>query len=155
MNIKLIVIGETNSKDLKQLIDQYASKLKFYINFELIVLKDQKKKMQKNIQIKKEGEKIISVLKKNDFIVILDEHGQHKSSLEFSEFIQKKLNSGMKTLTFIIGGPYGFSDEIKSLSNQQLSLSKMTFSHEMVRLFFTEQLYRAFSILNNEPYHHQ
>ena len=155
MNIKLIVIGETNSKDLKQLIDLYTAKLKFYINFELIILKDQKNKLQKNIQIKKEGEKIISVLKKNDFIVILDENGQHKSSLEFSEFIQKKLNSGMKTLTFIIGGPYGFSEKIKMLSNQQLSLSKMTFSHEMVRLFFTEQLYRAFSILNNEPYHHK
>jgi len=155
MNIKLIVIGETNSKDLKQLIDLYTAKLKFYINFELIILKDQKSKLQKNIQTKKEGEKIISVLKKNDFIVILDENGQHKSSLEFSEFIQKKLNSGMKTLTFIIGGPYGFSEKIKMLSNQQLSLSKMTFSHEMVRLFFTEQLYRAFSILNNEPYHHK
>ena len=155
MNIKLIVIGKTNSKDLKQLIDLYTAKLKFYINFELIILKDQKSKLQKNIQIKKEGEKIISVLKKNDFIVILDENGQHKSSLEFSEFIQKKLNSGMKTLTFIIGGPYGFSEKIKMLSNQQLSLSKMTFSHEMVRLFFTEQLYRAFSILNNEPYHHK
>ena len=155
MNIKLIVIGETNSKDLKQLIDLYTAKLKFYINFELVILKDQKSKTQKNIQIKEEGEKIISVLKKNDFIVILDENGQHKSSLEFSEFIQKKLNSGMKTLTFIIGGPYGFSEKIKSLSNQQLSLSKMTFSHEMVRLFFTEQLYRAFSILNNEPYHHK
>ena len=110
--------------------------------------------MQKNIQIKKEGEKIISVLKKNDFIVYLMKWS-HKSSLEFSEFIQKKLNSGMKTLTFIIGGPYGFSEKIKMLSNQQLSLSKMTFSHEMVRLFFTEQLYRAFSILNNEPYHHK
>ena len=155
MNIKLIVIGETNSKDLKQLIDLYTAKLKFYINFELIILKDQKSKLQKNIQIKKEGEKIISVLKKNDFIVILDENGQHKSSLEFSEFIQKKLNSGMKTLTFIIGGPYGFSEKIKMLSNQQLSLSKMTFSHEMVRLFFKEQLYRAFSVLNNEPYHHK
>ena len=90
MNIKLIVIGETNSKDLKQLIDLYTAKLKFYVNFELIILKDQKSKLQKNIQIKKEGEKIISVLKKNDFIVILDETGQHKSSLEFSEFIQKK-----------------------------------------------------------------
>tara|TARA_B110000305_G_scaffold185826_1_gene206883 strand:+ start:21 stop:488 length:468 start_codon:yes stop_codon:yes gene_type:complete len=155
MNIKLIVIGKTNSKDLKQLIDLYTAKLKFYINFELVILKDQKSKTQKNIQIKEEGEKIISVLKKNDFIVILDENGQHKSSLEFSEFIQKKLNSGMKTLTFIIGGPYGFSEKIKMLSNQQLSLSKMTFSHEMVRLFFTEQLYRAFSILNNEPYHHK
>ena len=108
-----------------------------------------------NVQIKKEGEKILSILKKNDFIILLDENGEQISSVGFSKFIQKKLNSGMKTLTFIVGGPYGFSDEVKAISQQQLSLSKMTFSHEMVRLFFTEQLYRAFSILNNEPYHHQ
>lgn len=155
MNIKLIVIGETHNKELKQLVDQYINKLKHYVKFELIVLKDGGMKLQKNIQIKKEGEKILSILKKNDFIILLDENGEHQSSLGFSKFIQKKLNSGMKSLTFIVGGPYGFSKEIKSISNQQLSLSKMTFSHEMVRLFFTEQLYRAFSILNNEPYHHQ
>ena len=87
--------------------------------------------------------------------ILLDENGEQQSSVGFSKFIQKKLNSGMKTLTFIVGGPYGFSDEVTAISKQQLSLSKMTFSHEMVRLFFTEQLYRAFSILNNEPYHHQ
>ena len=155
MNIKLIVIGKTHNKELKQLVDQYINKLKHYVKFELIVLKDGGTKLQKNIQIKKEGEKILSILKKNDFIILLDENGEHQSSLGFSKFIQKKLNSGMKSLTFIVGGPYGFSKEIKSISNQQLSLSKMTFSHEMVRLFFTEQLYRAFSILNNEPYHHQ
>ena len=155
MNIKLIVIGETNNKDLKQLVNQYISKLKHYIKFELVVLKDERKKLQQNVQIKKEGEKILSILKKNDFIILLDENGEQLSSVGFSKFIQKKLNSGMKTLTFIVGGPYGFSDEVKAISQQQLSLSKMTFSHEMVRLFFTEQLYRAFSILNNEPYHHQ
>ena len=155
MNIKLIVIGETNNKDLKQLVNQYIIKLKHYIKFELVVLKDEKKKLQQNVQIKKEGEKILSILKKNDFIILLDENGEQLSSVGFSKFIQKKLNSGMKTLTFIVGGPYGFSDEVKAMSKQQLSLSKMTFSHEMVRLFFTEQLYRAFSILNNEPYHHQ
>ncbi|MFQ3369236.1 MAG: 23S rRNA (pseudouridine1915-N3)-methyltransferase [Flavobacteriaceae bacterium] len=155
MNIKLIVIGETNNKDLKQLVNQYISKLKHYIKFELVVLKDERKKLQQNVQIKKEGEKILSILKKNDFIILLDENGEQLSSVGFSKFIQKKLNSGMKTLTFIVGGPYGFSDEVKAMSKQQLSLSKMTFSHEMVRLFFTEQLYRAFSILNNEPYHHQ
>jgi 23S rRNA (pseudouridine1915-N3)-methyltransferase len=155
MNIKLIVIGETNNKDLKQLVNQYVSKLKHYVKFELVVVKDERKKLQQNVQIKKEGEKILSILKKNDFIILLDENGEQISSVGFSKFIQKKLNSGMKTLTFIVGGPYGFSDEVKAISQQQLSLSKMTFSHEMVRLFFTEQLYRAFSILNNEPYHHQ
>ena len=155
MNIKLVVIGETNNKNLKALTDQYINKLKHYITFDLIIIKDQKKKLPESIQIKKEGEKILSILKKNEFIILLDENGEHKSSVAFSKFIQKKLNSGIKTITFIIGGPYGFSSEIKSISNYQLSLSKMTFSHEMIRLFFTEQLYRAFSILKNEPYHHQ
>ena len=155
MNIKLVVIGETNNKNLKVLTDQYIDKLKHYIKFDLIIIKDQKKKIPENIQIKKEGEKILSILKKNEFIILLDENGEHKSSVAFSKFIQKKLNSGIKTITFIIGGPYGFSSEIKSISNYELSISKMTFSHEMIRLFFTEQLYRAFSILKNEPYHHQ
>jgi 23S rRNA (pseudouridine1915-N3)-methyltransferase len=155
MNIKLVVIGETNNKNLKVLIDHYTHKLNHYIKFDLIIIKDPKKKLPESIQIQKEGEKILSFLKKNEFIILLDENGEHKSSVGFSKFIQKKLNSGMKTLTFVIGGPYGFSKEIKSMSNYQLSLSKMTFSHEMIRLFFTEQLYRAFSILKNEPYHHQ
>jgi 23S rRNA (pseudouridine1915-N3)-methyltransferase len=155
MNIKLIVIGETNNKNLKVLIDQYIKKLNHYIKFDMIVIKDQKKKLPESIQIKKEGEKILSILKKNELIILLDENGDHKSSVGFSKFIQKKLNSGTKTLTFIVGGPYGFSNEIKAISNHQLSFSKMTFSHEMIRLFFTEQLYRAFSILKNEPYHHQ
>ena len=155
MNIKLVVIGETNNKNLKVLTDQYIDKLKHYIKFDLIIIKDQKKKLPESIQIKKEGEKILSILKKNEFIILLDENGEHKSSVAFSKFIQNKLNSGIKTITFIIGGPYGFSSEIKSISNYELSLSKMTFSHEMIRLFFTEQLYRAFSILKNEPYHHQ
>ena len=155
MNIKLIVIGETNNKNLKVLIDQYISKLNHYIKFDLIVIKDQKKKLPESIQIKKEGEKILSILKKNELIILLDENGDHKSSVGFSKFIQKKLNSGIKTLSFIVGGPYGFSNEIKAISSHQLSFSKMTFSHEMIRLFFTEQLYRAFSILKNEPYHHQ
>lgn len=155
MNIKLVVIGETNNKNLKVLTDQYIDKLKHYIKFDLIIIKDHKKKLPESIQIKKEGEKILSILKKNEFIILLDENGEHKSSVAFSKFIQKKLNSGIKTITFIIGGPYGFSSEIKSISNYELSLSKMTFSHEMIRLFFTEQLYRAFSLLKNEPYHHQ
>ena len=155
MNIKLIVIGETNNKNLKVLIDQYINKLNHYIKFDLIVIKDQKKKLPESIQIKKEGEKILSILKKNELIILLDENGEHKSSLGFSKFIQKKLNSGIKTINFIVGGPYGFSNEIKAISSHQLSFSKMTFSHEMIRLFFTEQLYRAFSILKNEPYHHQ
>jgi 23S rRNA (pseudouridine1915-N3)-methyltransferase len=155
MNIKLIVIGETNNKNLKVLINQYITKLNHYIKFDLIVIKDERKKFPESIQIKKEGEKILSILKKNELIILLDENGEHKSSVGFSKFIQKKLNSGIKTINFVVGGPYGFSNEIKAISSHQLSFSKMTFSHEMIRLFFTEQLYRAFSILKNEPYHHQ
>jgi 23S rRNA (pseudouridine1915-N3)-methyltransferase len=120
-----------------------------------MVIKDERKKFPESIQIKKEGEKILSILKKNELIILLDENGENKSSVGFSQFIQKKLNSGIKTINFIVGGPYGFSNEIKAISSHQLSFSKMTFSHEMIRLFFTEQLYRAFSILKNEPYHHQ
>ena len=100
-------------------------------------------------------ELILKKLAVTDHLILLDEKGKEFRSIEFSKFLQKKMNSGIKQLVLVIGGPYGFSKEIKSMSNYQLSLSKMTFSHEMIRLFFTEQLYRAFSILKNEPYHHQ
>ena len=153
MNIKLIVIGETNSKDLKQLIDLYTAKLKFYIKFELIVLKDERKRLQQSVQIKKEGEKILSILKNLIYhLVLLDDKGKDFTSPKFSEKMQGWMLSGKKRLVFVVGGAYGFSEEVYARADEKLSLSKMTFSHEMVRLFFTEQLYRAFSILNNEPY---
>ena len=111
--------------------------------------------IKSDLQILDEKKLINSILKKNEFIILNDVNGEQKVSVGFSKFIQKKLNSGMNTLTFVIGGPYGVSEEIISMSNYQLSLSKMTFSHEMIRLFFTEQLYREISILKNEPYTHK
>ena len=111
--------------------------------------------MDESTQKGKEGELILKHVNPSDILVLLDEKGKSFTSEEFSEEIQKKLNTGMKQLIFVIGGPYGFSPEVYQRANQKIALSKMTFSHQMVRLFFTEQLYRAFTILKNEPYHHR
>ena len=111
--------------------------------------------MDENLQKQKEGELILAKTQVSDILVLLDENGKNFSSVGFSTWLQKQMNTGMKQLIFVIGGPYGFSDEVYQRANQKISLSKMTFSHQMVRLFFTEQIYRAFTILKNEPYHHQ
>ena len=111
--------------------------------------------MDENLQKQKEGELILAKTQASDILVLLDENGKNFSSVGFSTWLQKQMNTGMKQLIFVIGGPYGFSDEVYQRANQKISLSKMTFSHQMVRLFFTEQIYRAFTILKNEPYHHQ
>lgn len=113
------------------------------------------KNLEEGLQKQKEGELILSRIQPSDFVVILDENGDQFSSEGFSEYLQKRMNSGLKQLVFIIGGPYGFSEEVYQRSNSKLSISKMTFSHQMVRLFFIEQLYRGFTILKNEPYHHR
>ena len=113
------------------------------------------KNLDENQQKQKEGELILNKLTASDFVVLLDENGKQLSSVGFSEFIQKRFNSGLKQVIFIIGGPYGFSNDVYHRADTKISLSKMTFSHQMVRLFFTEQLYRAFTILKNEPYHHR
>lgn len=157
MNISLILIGKTDADYLKTGIDLYLKRLKHYINFNFIVIPDIKKK--KNLtfdqQKKEEGILILKNIKVDDFIVLLDEKGKSYTSENFSEFINKKMVSGIKNLVFVIGGPYGFSQEVYNRSNQKLALSDMTFSHQMVRLIFVEQVYRAFTILKNEPYHHK
>lgn len=157
MTIKLIAIGRTDSSELQSLIDVYTKRLGFYINFELEVIPDLKK--TKNLseaqQKQKEGELVLNKLDASELLVLLDEKGKSFSSVGFSEYLQKHMNSGIKQLVFLIGGPYGFSDEIYSRARGTISLSKMTFSHQMVRLFMVEQLYRAFTILKNEPYHHR
>lgn len=157
MTIKLVCIGKTDSTELKQLIEMYEKRLQFYIKFEIVVIPDLKKakNLDENQQKSKEGELILSKVQASDFVVLLDEKGKEFSSIGFSEYIQKRLNSGMKQLVFVIGGPYGFSEDVYKRSDSKLALSKLTFSHQMVRLFFIEQLYRAFTILKNEPYHHQ
>ncbi|MDA9341935.1 23S rRNA (pseudouridine(1915)-N(3))-methyltransferase RlmH [Flavobacteriaceae bacterium] len=156
MKIKLIAIGKTDSKDLQPLIEEYSKRLSFYVSFNFEIIPDIKnaKNLSKKQQKIAEGNELLKRIEKSDTIIILDEKGKTFSSVEFSVFLQKKMNSGLKNLIFIIGGPYGFSEEIYQRANAKISLSTMTFSHQMVRLFFIEQLYRGFTILRNEPYHH-
>jgi 23S rRNA (pseudouridine1915-N3)-methyltransferase len=157
MTIKLVCIGKTDKNELEALINIYSDRLKHYIKFELEIIPDLKKvkNLDENQQKTKEGELILSGIQNSDFLVLMDENGKQFSSESFSEYIQKRMNTGLKRLIFVIGGPYGFSEEVYNRANSKVSLSKMTFSHQMVRLFFVEQLYRAFTILKNEPYHHR
>lgn len=157
MNIKLIAIGKTDNKSLQTLIDDYTKRLSFYIKFDLEIIPDIKnvKNLSESQQKEKEGELILAKITSTDQLILLDENGKTFSSVSFSSELQKKMNSGVKTLAFVIGGPYGFSDTVYAKANGKISLSLMTFSHQMVRLFFIEQLYRGFTILRNEPYHHQ
>jgi len=157
MNILLIAIGKTDDKSISQLMDAYTQRLKHYIKFDVEIIADIKnaKNLSEQQQKEKEGEQILQKLSTTDVVVLLDENGKTYTSIGFSDFLQQKMNAGTKRLVFIIGGPYGFSEKIYNRANQKVSLSAMTFSHQMVRIFFTEQLYRAFTILNNEPYHHQ
>ncbi|WP_372793516.1 23S rRNA (pseudouridine(1915)-N(3))-methyltransferase RlmH [Lutibacter sp.] len=157
MKIKLLTIGKTDDKNLQTLIEAYQNRLKHYINFELEIISDIKnvKNLSEQEQKEKEGELILKKLLPTDTLILLDEKGKEYRSIDFSTYLQKKMNSGIKQLVFVIGGPYGFSDEVYKKSVGKISLSKMTFSHQMIRLFIVEQIYRAFTILKNEPYHHE
>ena len=157
MNIKLIAVGKTDNPALQQLISTYEKRLSYYINFELQLLPDIKnsKSISEEQQKIKEGELILSYVEPSHHLILLDERGKEYTSIAFADELQKKMNTGIKQLTFVIGGPYGFSQAVYQRANSKLSLSKLTFSHQMIRLFFVEQLYRAFTILRNEPYHHQ
>lgn len=157
MTIKLLAIGKTDNKNLQSLLEEYQKRLSFYIKFDLEILPDIKnvKNLSESQQKEKEGELILAKITPTDQLILLDENGKSFSSIGFSEELQKKMNSGIKTLVFVIGGPYGFSETVYAKAQGKISLSQMTFSHQMVRLFFIEQLYRGFTILKNEPYHHQ
>lgn len=157
MNIKLIVVAKTDEKYLQEGIDIYVKRLKHYVNFELIVipaLKDQKNASAEEVK-EREAAMILKHLEKVDATVLLDEHGKEHTSVGFSKYLQKHMNSGLRTLAFVVGGAFGFSPKVYDKANDKLSLSQMTFSHQMIRLFFVEQLYRAFTILNHEPYHNE
>lgn len=156
MKITLYAVGKTDDKKILALTEMYIKRLKHYISFTFEVIPDIKnvKNLSEEQQKKTEGEAILKKIQPSDCLILLDEKGKMYSSVAFSKFLQKKMNSGLKNLIFVIGGPYGFSDEIYNRSNGKISLSSMTFSHQMVRLFFVEQLYRGFTILRNEPYHH-
>lgn len=157
MNIKLLAVGKTDDKNLQTLIENYQKRLSFYVKFDLEIIADIKnaKNLSEAQQKEKEGELILSKVTASDHLILLDEKGKSFTSVGFSDFLQKKMNSGIKTLVFVIGGPYGFSETVYQRAKGKISLSEMTFSHQMVRLFIIEQLYRAFTILRNEPYHHQ
>ena len=157
MNIRLITIGKTDNKSLQSLIDDYTKRLSFYVKFDLEIIPDIKnvKNLSEAQQKEKEGELILSKITPTDHLILLDENGKTFSSVGFSDFLQKKMNAGTKTLVFVIGGPYGFSETVYQKAQGKVSLSEMTFSHQMVRLFVIEQIYRGFTILRNEPYHHQ
>ena len=152
-----MVVGKTVDKSLIQMIEDYVKRLKFYTDFEMVVIPDLKnnKNMPFAVQKEKEGEMLLRSLNDSDDVILMDEHGKEFSSVEFASYIQKKMTSGLKRLVFIIGGPYGFSPAVYARAGGKISLSRMTFSHQMVRLIFTEQLYRAFTILKGEPYHHE
>jgi len=157
VKIKLLYIGKEDAELFQQGIDFYTKKIQFYNPFETVVIPYLKNTKSLSVleQKKREGEFIFKKIESSDFVVLLDENGKVKSSLEFSNLIQQSLNQGHKTVVFVIGGAYGFSEEVYQRSNLKLSLSKMTFPHLMTRLIFVEQLYRSFTILKNEPYHHQ
>lgn len=157
MKIKLICIGKTDDKKLLALIDDYSKRLNHYIKFSIEVIPDLKKakNLSEEQQKIKEGALILSKIKAQDHLILLDENGKTFTSIAFSALLQKKMNAGYKTLILVIGGPYGFSDAVYKAAQGKLSLSAMTFSHQMIRLFITEQLYRGFTILKGEPYHHR
>lgn len=157
MKITLIAIGKTEDKYLIEGIDKYLGRLKHYINFNMVIIPDVKntKNLTEAQQKTKEAELLLKQLNNSDVVVLLDEKGKKFTSVQFSQYINKQMVGSVQNLVFIIGGPYGFDESIYKRSNSSISLSDMTFSHQMVRLFFVEQLYRAFTILKNEPYHHE
>ena len=156
MKLCLFLVGDTDDAQLAGAIDRYIDRLKHYCSFEVEVLKAPKqfKKLGQNELKVAEGKLILESLNNQDFLVLLDERGTEFTSIGFSEKLQKWLNGGNKRIVFLVGGAFGFSEDVYQRANFKMGLSKMTLTHQMVRLFFTEQLYRAFTILKNEKYHH-
>lgn len=157
MNIELIVVGKTDMKEVEALVTMYTKRLNHYVKFAITTLADVRntRKLSEAEQKRLEGEQILKLISDADHLMLLDEHGAELRSIEFADMLQRRMLAGTKRLVFVIGGPYGFSDAVYQRANSKLSLSKMTFSHQIVRAIFTEQLYRAFTILKNEPYHHE
>ena len=156
MKITLFVVGKTDNPNTEGLSQLYIQRLKHYINVTIQVIPDIKnaKNLSESQQKKSEAAAVLKKIHSSDFLCLLDEKGKMLTSVGFAEFLQKKMNSGLKNLVFVVGGPYGFSEALYHRANSKISLSSMTFSHQMVRPFFLEQLYRGFTILKNEPYHH-
>jgi len=157
VKILLLTIGNTDKKYMKEGIDDYVKRLSFYLPFETRVIPDLKNRNNLSVELQKEkeGQLILNLIIPGDFMILLDERGSEFSSLEFSKWIEKKMISGIRQLVFVIGGPYGFSKMVYQRADFKISLSQLTFSHQMVRLVFVEQIYRAMTIIKNEPYHHE
>ncbi|MBQ5726778.1 MAG: 23S rRNA (pseudouridine(1915)-N(3))-methyltransferase RlmH [Alistipes sp.] len=157
MNIELIVVGKTDSAEVEALVAMYAKRINRYCKFAVTTIADVRntRNMAASRQKQLEGEMILKNIVDGDFLVLMDERGSQYTSLEYAQWLQKRMLSGVKRLVLVIGGPYGFSDDVYSRADGKISLSKMTFSHQIVRAIFAEQLYRAFTILHNEPYHHE
>ncbi len=157
MKITLIAVGKTDNPNIAALVDTYAARLKHYVNFEIIIIPDVKNTKNLSVDQQKtlEGKLILEKLDPSDFVTLLDERGKKYCSIKFADLLNKRGVSGLKRLVFIIGGPYGFSNQVYDRAQDKIALSDMTFSHQMVRIFTVEQIYRAFTILNNEPYHHK
>lgn len=157
MKFTLLVVGKTVEKHYIAAINDYTERTKHYTSFDIEVIPELKntKSLSMEQQKEKEGELILKALQPGDVVVLLDEHGKEFRSIEFANWIERKMHTVNKRLVFIIGGPYGFSQAVYEAAQEKISLSKMTFSHQMIRLIFVEQLYRAMTILNNGPYHHE
>lgn len=157
MKIVLLVVGKTTESYFVQGIEEYSKRLAHYVPFELAVIPELRntKSLSTDQQKEREADLILKALQPGDYLVLLDEHGREFTSLQFASYLEKKMANIAKRLVFVVGGPYGFSDRVYQAAQEKISLSKMTYSHQMIRLIFTEQLYRAMTILNNEPYHHE
>lgn len=157
MNIDLLVVGKTDSAEIQSLVATYLKRLNFYTRVTLVTLPDLKntRNISAESQKRHEGELLMRQFADGDYVVLLDEKGAEMRSVEFSMWLQKRMNSGVRRLCFVIGGPYGFSKTVYDRADESISLSQMTFSHQIIRAIFTEQLYRAFTIIRNEPYHHE
>lgn len=157
MKITLIVVGKTTDKRINDLVGEYAARVGHYIPFDIEVIPELKntKALSEQQQKEREAELILKSLKDGDWLVLLDEGGKEFRSVEFSNYIQKRQQTVPRRMVFLVGGPYGFAPSIYAKANEKISLSRLTFSHQMVRLFFVEQLYRAMTIMRGEPYHHE
>lgn len=157
MKITLAVVGKTEVGFVRQGIEEYVKRLQHYVSFNIQYVGDVKgtRNMSEAQQKAAEGKSLLATLEAGDHVVLLDEHGTERTSMDFSQWLQRRMASGSKRVVFVVGGPYGFSQDVYDRANEKISLSKMTFPHELVRLVFVEQLYRAFTILRHEPYHHE
>ncbi len=156
MKITLLLIGKTNSAEVKAICDDYRKRINHYMKMEEIILDNGSVKIQDKQKVKeKEGEVILKKLTPTDFVVLLDDKGKEFTSVQFAQYLNNQFNQSVKNICFVVGGAYGFSEDVYQRANAKLSLSKMTFSHQIVRAIFAEQLYRAFTILRGEPYHHE